>query len=247
MSFDPRQLLRSILYPGLDIHVRDRGSLRRYWRSGPRDVLDAGCGNGYLAWLAYKSGAQVVALSFDTKSVEKAKKLLVEFRGADPDRLSFECANLYDLSEENRTFDEIICFEVLEHIKGDQIVAREFYRILRPGGVLHLCCPYRLHPRHQAEVLDEAEQGGHVRPGYTEAEYRALLEPLGFKIEQVVGLGTAAVYYVDAVMRKIRNRFGDLLALPLLPLGLAVVSSAKHDPRVPFSLYVRAVKPSVSA
>jgi SAM-dependent methyltransferase len=235
--------LRLLIYPGLDLHTRNRASLSRFWKTGARDVLDAGSGNGYLSWLAYKSGARLVALNYEHGQLEKAREFLVDFRKADPARLRFEERNLYDLPTETRAFDEIICSEVLEHLRRDSDVVREFYRILRPGGVLHLCCPYRLHPRHQTEVLDLNETGGHVRAGYTEKDYRALLEPLGFRIDRVVGVGTNGVFYADHILRTIRNRVGDWAALPLLPFALPFLWLAKLNPPIPFSLYVRAVKP----
>jgi SAM-dependent methyltransferase len=238
-----KQWVRSLVYPGLDLHARNRASLCRFWKTGPRDVLDAGSGNGYFSWLAYRSGARVVAMNFEQGQVEKARDFLIGFRKADPARLRFEQCNLYDLDKEQRTFDEIICFEVLEHLRRDDRVVKQFFRILRPGGVLHVCCPHKLHPRHQAEVLDVNETGGHVRAGYTEADYRQLLEPIGFKIDKVVGIGTPRVYYADKIMRFIRNRAGDFPALPLLPLALPFVWCARFNPRVPFCLYVRAVKP----
>ena len=238
-----RHWLRLLVYPGLDLHTRNRASLSRFWKTGVRDVLDAGSGNGYLSWLAYQSGARVVGMNYEQAQVEKAREFLLGFRKADPGRLRFEQRNLYDLPTETRTFDEIICWEVLEHLRRDGDVVKEFYRILRPGGVLHLCCPYRLHPRHQAEVLDVNETGGHVRPGYTAEDYRALLEPMGFRIDRVVGVGTNGVYQADKMLRTIRNRVGDLAALPLLPFALPFVWLAKLDPPLPFSLYVRAVKP----
>ena len=167
-----KHFLRGLIYPGLDVHLRNRASLSRFWKTGSRDVLDAGSGNGYFSWLAYQSGARVVAFNYEAGQVKKATDFLLGYRRADSQRLRFEQRNLYDLPKEERTFDEIICYEVLEHLRQDQMVAQEFYRILRPGGVLHLCCPNRLHPRHQAEVLDTNETGGHVRPGYTEEDYR---------------------------------------------------------------------------
>ncbi len=236
--------LRDKLYPGLDLHTRNRASLRRYWRQGPRDVLDAGSGNGYLSWLAYQSGARVVALNFDQQQVAKANAFLVGYRKADPARLRFEQGNLYALGQETRKFDEIICFEVLEHLNRDGEVLREFFRLLRPGGVLHLCCPNRLHPRHQAELLDTAETGGHVRPGYTLQEYQALLEPLGFVIERHVGIGPRSLYLADEALRRMRNSLGDALLLPLFPLFMPFVWLAREGPPVPFSLYVAAVKPA---
>lgn len=239
-------LVRSVLYPGLDLHTRNRVSLCRFWKSGPRDVLDAGSGNGYFSWLAYKSGARVVAVNIDKAQVENAREFFLEYKKADPAQLRFEHCNLYELSMEVRTFDEIICYETIEHVRRDSEVVKEFFRILRPGGVLYLCAPNRLHPRNQAEVLDLKETGGHVRAGYTAEEFRKLLEPFGFRINTVVGLGTPAVVYADELLRPIRSHSGDWLALPLLPVMLPFVWAAKFNPPVPFSIYVRAEKPDNS-
>jgi len=237
-----KELFRSLVYPGLDLHTRNRASLREFWKAGQRDVLDAGSGNGYLSWLACRSGARVVAMNFEASQVEKARKLFNEQRKMPPEQLRFEQRDLYDLASETRTFDEIICFEVLEHLRDDRAVVEQFYRLLRPNGYLHICAPNRLHPRHQAEVLDVDEGGGHVRAGYTEEDYRMLLEPIGFTIDKIVGIGPRSVYLADKLLRSIRNRLGDLVALPLLPFALPFVWAAKMNPSVPFSLYVRALK-----
>lgn len=90
--------------------------------------------------------------------------------------------------------------------------------------------------------MDTKESGGHVRAGYTEDEYRTLLEALGFQIESVVGIGTPAVYHADSILGAIRWRIGDLAALPLFPLALPTVAWASSDPLVPFSLYTKAIK-----
>ena len=238
-----QNLIRMAIYPGLDLHTRNRAALCQFWKTGPRDLLDAGSGNGYFSWLAYQSGARVVALNFEASQTEKARSFLIDYRNADPERLRFEQCNLYDLDKEIRTFDEIICFEVLEHIRNDGVIVSEFHRILRPGGVLHICSPHRLHPRHQMEVLDVDETGGHVRAGYTEEDYRRLLEPCGFKIDKVVGIGPRSVYLADKVLRSVRNRLGDIPALPLFPFVLPFVWLARMNPPTPFSIYVRAIKP----
>ncbi len=237
-----RQSIRSLIYPGLDLHTRNRASLSRFWKIGARDVLDAGSGNGYFSWLAYKTGARVVAMNFEQQQVDKAREFLISYRKANPTRLRFEQFNLYDLAKEERQFDEIICYEVLEHLRDDRTVVEQFYRILRPNGVLHVCCPNRLHPRHHREILDANETGGHVRAGYTEQDYRNLMEPYGFKIDTVAGIGPRSVYIADAILRLVRNRVGDIPSLPLLPLALPFVWFAKINPKMPFSMYARAVK-----
>jgi SAM-dependent methyltransferase len=231
-----------MVYPGLDLHTRNRASLCVFWKTGPRDVLDAGSGNGYFSWLAYKSGAHVVALNFDGDQIKKALDYFIGYKKADQTRLTFRQLNLYDLRLVSEKFDEIICYETLEHIKEDKDIVREFYRLLKPGGALHLCCPYSLHPTHRESELDLHEGGGHVRKGYTEEDYARLLTPVGFKITSVVGIGSPSLCGADNVIRAIRHRLGDLAALPFLPLVLPFVRLSKFNPKVPFSLYVRATK-----
>lgn len=233
---------RDLIYPGLDLHTRNRATLSRFWKVGSRDVLDAGSGNGYQSWLAYKSGARVLGLTFAADQVEKSFQYLVSYKGADADRLCFKQRNLYSLDNEAQSFDEIICYETLEHIRDDRFVLREFHRLLRFGGVLHLCCPNSAHPRHQRELLDEQERGGHVRAGYTENDYKWLLSQTGFEIEQVIGIGSRRLYIADKLLRGIRNRWGDLFALPLLPFALPLVWLDPLNPPMPFSIYARAVK-----
>lgn len=236
--------LRDRFFPGVDLHTRNRAKLCAFWKSGHRAVLDAGSGNGYFSWLAYRSGAAVVAINMDQQQVRYAEEYFLDYKQADRARLTFEHRNLYDLREERRQFDEIICYETLEHVRRDSEVVTEFYRILKPGGTLHLCCPYSIHPRHQREKLDLEEYGGHVREGYTEQEYRSLLEPIGFNIDLVKGLGSYGVYLADEIMRGLRVSIGDLAALPLLPFGLIIMHWAPFSETTPYSLYVRAVKPA---
>lgn len=235
-------MVRSLLYPGLDLHTRNRASLCQFWLHGPRDVLDAGSGNGYFSWLAYKHGGRVVAMNINPSQVMKAEEFLIGYRQADPAHLKFERVSLYDLTRETRVFDEIICYETLEHIRRDDLIVNEFFRVLRPGGVLHLCCPNRSHPRNQKEVLDVYEEGGHVRAGYSVEDYRHLLEPVGFTVDSIVGIGSRALFYMDEILRWVRNHLGDVMALPLLPIALPFVYWSKLNPSEPFSLYVRAVK-----
>jgi SAM-dependent methyltransferase len=240
----PKNWLRSFIYPGLDLHTRNRASLSAFWKNGPRDVLDAGSGNGYFSWLAYQSGARVLGFNFNKEQVEKAKDFLLGYMRAESGRLRFEHFSLYDLPSLDRSFDEIICYETLEHIRGDSEVSKQFFRILKPGGVLHLCCPYSLHPTHRDSKLDLNETGGHVRAGYTQDDYTVLLEPIGFRIDAFVGIGPPSLCRADELLRAVRLRLGDMLGLPFLPIFLPFVWFAKFNPPVPFSLYVRAVKPS---
>lgn len=239
-----KMALRYLWMPGSDLFTRRRVRLEKYWIKGERQVLDAGFGNGWFSWRAFRSGATVTAVALPQELVDKATPFYNGFLGAPENRLNFRQMDLYDLDSISQTFDEIICYETLEHIRDDERICRSFFAALKPGGVLHLCCPNAEHPRWLAEELDREERGGHVRHGYTEPSYRALLERLGFRIETAEGVGgPALVYWQETMQAGMRKWFGEagaflatLLALPLIALD------ADGQPKTPFSIYVKAVK-----
>ncbi|MEY2518667.1 MAG: hypothetical protein QOF24_426 [Verrucomicrobiota bacterium] len=87
-------LARDPVYPGLDLHTRNRAVLCRFWRTGNRDVLDVGSRNDYFSWLAYESGANVLALNIDSGQVQKARHVRAGYAMGDYrvllERLGFE-------------------------------------------------------------------------------------------------------------------------------------------------------------
>jgi SAM-dependent methyltransferase len=239
-----RHFAKWVFFPGVDLHTRSRyRHLARQLAPGPIDTLDAGSGNGALSYAAYRRGNRVLGLSYNPDEVCRATKFF-EFLGDGARPLQFQALNLYELPSVGRRFDQIICSETLEHIRDDKRIVTYFYEMLRPGGVLHLCCPYALHPKNNLGRVNGPEDGGHVRDGYTLESYRALLEPVGFSIEHSMGLGSRGLERADAVVRWVRNRFGSSFAVPLFTMiwpVLPILDTA--NPTVPLSLYVRAVKP----
>lgn len=45
---------------------------------------------------------------------------------------------------ESNSFDEIICYDVLEHIKERNLIVKEIHRILKKGGIIKINVPYAL-------------------------------------------------------------------------------------------------------
>jgi SAM-dependent methyltransferase len=209
-----------------------------------RMVLDAGCGNGMLSYQSYLKGNRVLGVSVKEGEVTRDRALFNDYLQIPRERLEFRLHNLYDVRALDMAFDEIICTEVLEHIERDEEVCRSFFDILKPGGVLHLCCPNAEHPDHKAHALDEAESGGHVRAGYTAESYKTLLEPIGFETAEPVGLGGPA-------RQACNKRITQAQYVGRLPLGLLTytmlapfASLDGGEPKLPYSLYIRAVKPT---
>jgi SAM-dependent methyltransferase len=209
-----------------------------------RRVLDAGCGNGMLAYKSYMLGNEVTGVTFKDSEVVGCRRLFNEFLGIPESRLRFERGDLYSLPFESDSFDEIICSEVLEHLRDDGAVCRTFQRILKRGGVLHVCAPNAEHPYNATFALDESESGGHVRPGYTMETYRALLEPIGFRIDASMGLGGPIRQAFNRRIKETQARFGTWAGIPIFALSLAGIwlESEEGEREMPFSIYVRVRK-----
>lgn len=87
-----------------------------------------------------------------------------------------------------RTFDSILCMNVLEHIERDDRAVRDFFTLLSPGGRLVLVVPQ--YP-WLYNTLDSND--GHFRR-YREEGLRKLLLDAGFDIVQVSRFNLAGIF-----------------------------------------------------
>ena len=237
------EFIRYLWMPGSDIFTRRRMALEYHWMNGPRDVLDAGFGNGWFAYRAHQTGARVLAVSNQAALVAKARRLYNDFLNVPEKELRFDNMDLYDVSRINRSFHEIVCYETLEHIEDDRAVCISFYRLLRPGGALHLCCPNADHPRWRGEELDANESGGHVRPGYTLQSYEELLEPIGFNIVAHAKIGGPVLVFIqESIQAKLRPLLGEAGSFAACLVSYPLIKMDPDDHKTPFSIYVKAVK-----
>ncbi len=176
-----RLWLKAWLYPGPDLNIRERGAvvLRHLAPAPGLRLLDAGCGNGYFSFLAFERGLDVVGVSMDAEAIRRAETFR-EFRRVPRERVHFRAMNLYDLGSVRETFDRIICLETLEHIVDDEKVLRGFWERLAPAGRLIIGVPNLDGPGFYGEKLSLAEDGGHVRKGYTHAQLESMVARVGF-------------------------------------------------------------------
>jgi 2-polyprenyl-3-methyl-5-hydroxy-6-metoxy-1,4-benzoquinol methylase len=99
-----------------------------------KKLLDAGCGTGHFSRVAAERGAVVTSMDIGERLLEKvAGKCNTE-------RVS---GSVLDMKFENNYFDLIISSEVIEHTENPYGAIREFYRVLKPGGILSLTVPNR--------------------------------------------------------------------------------------------------------
>lgn len=114
------------------------------------DVLDAGCGEGYMGRLLAERGARVVGVDISDSLIAAARE------HADAERLGlrYTVASLEDLPEPDDSFDLVVCNHVLSDVADPGRALVELGRVLRPGGrlvalMLHPCF-YTAHAERDA-------------------------------------------------------------------------------------------------
>jgi len=97
-------------------------------------ILDAGCGEGLVAiHLAAEFGHVIHGVDILDWSIEEAiKNKQKSLLGG----LTFEVGDYSDLRAPDNSFDAIYTMETLVHSPDFNKTLREFYRVLKPGGVL---------------------------------------------------------------------------------------------------------------
>ncbi|MFQ5980147.1 MAG: class I SAM-dependent methyltransferase [Candidatus Heimdallarchaeota archaeon] len=107
------------------------------------EVLDAGCGTGYLARKLAQKGAKVVAVDFSERMIKTARELTATLEIAVDYRVD-SCASLLTLTDES--IDLIVSNYVLMDVPQLELAVASFYRVLRPNGraaivITHPCFP----------------------------------------------------------------------------------------------------------
>lgn len=178
--------LRKTLYSLLDLlllrtwHVKK--VLRKITRqfSGEASVLDAGSGFGQYTWYMSRLNNRwkIRAVDINKEQVDDCKKFFS--RTGLSDQVSFDTCDLTNLSDLN-CYDVILSVDVMEHIKEDIIVFKNFYRSLKGSGILLISTPSDkggsdVHGDHEESFIDE-----HVRDGYSIKDITGKLLRAGFK------------------------------------------------------------------
>lgn len=103
----------------------------------PSDVLDLGCGTGYLSLELAREGCNVTALDVDQDAIEVARRSQqAGTTTGGRELVSYEVADVHEWQAGPRSFDFVIASRVLHHVDDLDGVVDNIRAWLRPGGKL---------------------------------------------------------------------------------------------------------------
>jgi len=206
---DPGHYLRNLYFRALVKNIPYR----------PKKIFDAGCGSGdYSFYLAEKFPyAEVVACDIDEDSIKKNMEIQRKMRIPN---IKFCVSDITKFSETNK-FDLIVCIDVLEHIKDQAKVIRNFRNALVPGGYLYLHMPakrYRPVPFSRLlKSFHEWAEKEHIGKMFDKKGLEDLLITHGFEVQ--ISRYTFS-YYAGELAVSLFNLFFENTKFNLLMQGI---------------------------
>ena len=99
-------------------------------------VLDVGTGTGdFLPFISQNmnSGGQIVCVDFAIEMLLQAK------RKNFGKEVQFTCAEIENVRFKNFLFDTAVCYSTFPHFHDKPKALGNIFRLLKPGGILHIC------------------------------------------------------------------------------------------------------------
>lgn len=142
-----------------------------------QNVLDLGCGTCDTTLFLKQNHINVYSVDAAPEMVNIGKKIL--------DENGFSTTNIYikDIntfaSENVEKFDQVVCLDVIEHIRDDVEALNDIFSLLKPGGKLIITVPALSSLYGQKDI-----QIGHYRR-YNRSDLLIKLLRTGFIIKQI--------------------------------------------------------------
>ncbi len=155
--------------------------------SGTDQILDLGCGDGIQTQLLAKRCAHIIGVDPNQNSIERADSLLTGSRLRS--KITYMNGDLIDLRLNAESLDRIFSFCVLEHIPHYNDVLAELYRLLRPGGQIHLSVD-SLTTIKDEELKTKHRLDHHVHQYFSLDTLRQSLKSVGFDVQQAFPIFT---------------------------------------------------------
>lgn len=165
-------------------------AIKKYFPS-VKSFLEIGCGTGFVLSAIEKEFPQInlygseiysEGLSFASSRVSKTKLMQMD-------------AKEIPYKDE---FEMIGAFDTLEHIREDEIVLKQIYKALKPGGGIMLTVP-----QHAFLWSLYDEHGHHVRR-YSAGELKLKVENAGFKVKKTISF--VSILFPFLIISRLKKR-----------------------------------------
>ena len=239
-GFVPRALLhlKYWMWPGTNWVSRDKSAVVHHLLTGteerPVRTLDCGCGNAYFAHEAVRRGGTCLGITIHDWERRNCEEMR-DFLGVPADRMEFRTDRLdhfADDSANHRAFDQVMMFDVIEHIMDASAALRQVHVLLDDNGFVYLTTPDRDWAGTSSKIrVTRTEDGWHVRNGYTFEQLEAVLEESGFEPIDRLRFGTLGSTVVQKIQFSLFGRFIDPLTIVFFPIlkGISVLLSPWRD------------------
>jgi GT2 family glycosyltransferase/SAM-dependent methyltransferase/glycosyltransferase involved in cell wall biosynthesis len=202
-----------------------------------RRVLDLGSGEGFGAAILAQSASHVLGVDVDDLTVEHSR-----LNYARPN-LRFAPGTALDLTAyEDGSFGAVVAFEIIEHVKEQELVLAEIARVLGEDGILIMSTPDRRayaesktepNPFHERELaLEEflellAEHFTHIDSWGQRTISGSHLSALG-DLGEAETTAEASEFFIE--------RMGDEWRLASAPAALYCIALASRSPLPPVAV-----------
>ena len=99
-------------------------------------VMDFGCGTGWLSRVLSTMGMDVVGVDVSDNALRLARQFIARDSLAETLKVEFRSFDSITLPLEDDSVDRIVSFDAFHHVCDQERTLREMERVLRPGGIV---------------------------------------------------------------------------------------------------------------
>lgn len=144
---------------------------------GVKNIIDIGCGTGYLDYLLSLNGKKITAVDLSAKRLSLFKEV------ADKQGIKQINSDLFNLNEDG--YDFVISQEVLEHLDDYESALVKMNSFVKQDGFGLFCVPYK--ENLEAKMITDPKTGeryhkvGHLH-SFDENKFEAGIKKAGFSL-----------------------------------------------------------------